>query len=187
MSTPIEGYLAWTRELLRRAIDTSLSQGSRLSTWIVVGNAAALTFTYKTMVEGSRCGLGLLQSAATCFLAGLVVSVIGAAASYVGSLRHVYTTGRLADAVGKVARYEHALREAMAEGEDPPPSGHPLVAKYNASVEAMGNVGTSRLTIACIGTAFTAVIVAAGLLAWGLSLPLQDHEALTSCRQAITN
>lgn len=61
------------------------TQGARLSTWLVLGNGAALAFTLNAAFNGARCGPEVIWNASAAFVVGIAAGFAAVAFSYVGS------------------------------------------------------------------------------------------------------
>jgi hypothetical protein len=81
--TPSERHRAEILELTKRGVEASQRAGSRLSTWLVVGNVGGLVLTFNAIVQGSTCDLASLRRAAMGFASGAGLAALAVASSYV--------------------------------------------------------------------------------------------------------
>jgi hypothetical protein len=76
--------------VVEKASETLKAQGARLSTWLVLGNGAALAFTLNAAFNG-RCSPSMLWGVALFFVIGMAFGFGAVAASYISSLISLLT------------------------------------------------------------------------------------------------
>lgn len=97
--------LAWLRDRVASASEIAGAWGSRLATWLIVGNAIAL-FT----VVSARDLEGNILQLATPFLAGLCITFVAGALNYLISLSAIKYMAETADSLSTMMSCEIDLK-----------------------------------------------------------------------------
>lgn len=84
--TPAEATLAWMRSRADFSLANLHASGTRLGTWLVLGNVAAIVMVMKTVTDGSGCNAEVLSASARAFIVGLLFAFSGWAVGYFNSI-----------------------------------------------------------------------------------------------------
>ncbi|WP_337189140.1 hypothetical protein [Phenylobacterium sp.] len=182
MSDPAEGMIAWVRELHRMAATSAIDAGSRLATWLVIGNAGALALAYNGVLQGTACDLRVMSSAVTWFGAGLALAFLGVVAGVVSTL---VTIAFLSRSIGSIDTYrlnEHAIEELETEGIEVPDE-NPLKAGQKDAAEGFQRLLAEEARIRWVGPTISIALFAASGAAFigGVVAPVGKPQVFESC------
>jgi len=112
--TPDEATLAWMRTRADASLTIASTAGSKLGTWLLVGNAAALVLVLKAATDRAVCE-GVLQTSASWFSAGLFLAFAGWAVSYLSSIASVRLSYTAVEALSTIVGNGYHIERLEAE------------------------------------------------------------------------
>lgn len=166
----------WSQKALETVTNNTVAQGQRLTTWLMVGNAGALAFSFNAMVQGTGCAPGVLQRATLAFAIGLAAAFAGSVISYAGGIRSVVDVTKVHAAVMSAVHWDGEVRAALAAGAHLTEE-HPLIQNLANAQRKVEARTVSKVVWASAGIAMALMLVAASSFAWGATEPLRLDDA----------
>jgi hypothetical protein len=158
--------LEWTRERVAAAADQTQAWGTRLATWLVLGNTAAVV----TALSAARYGLGAdVGGLARPFIWGLTLAFAGAVLSYFAGLVSIKPLSSSADALSTVLANTAALEALDEEFPDRQSSpDDPLERGITDAADTIADLPKRlRPVFLLSGAALLLYAASAGLFLWG--------------------
>lgn len=175
--TPAERTSDWIRGFHKQLAEQMNALAMRITTWLMLGNAAALVLIFKTILENPASNRSLLTTAAWYFVAGLTTAFLGAATNYLTSLAGMMLVGKLAGLIDQVAVNEYYISKLESEGIEVPEDA-PLQLGIQ---QAQDQLERFQRWLPRLWLAFWAVVLlylaSAALFAAGIIVPLSNEIA----------
>lgn len=173
--TPAERTSEWIRGFHKQLAEQMNALAVRITTWLMVGNAAALVLIFKTILENPASDRSMLTSAAWYFVAGLTTAFFGAAANYLTSLAGLTLVGKLSGLVDRLAVNEYYISKLESEGIEVPADA-PLQTGID---EAQDELEKYQRLLPRLWLVFWVVVLlylaSAGFFAAGIIVPLNNE------------
>lgn len=183
MTSPLERLTDWLADQVRFSLEQSSAVGTKLASWLVLGNAGALVITFNAIVTAENVDKYILTNSAFLFTSGLILSFIGISISYLSSLLTVRFLSRAWESSITVLNSEHLIEKLEAQGIEVPqdnPLHEPLTAAQENLSAAQSKlvpiwwlVGAALLFQAAAATSFSAGVLAP---AFALRAAMADAE-----------
>ncbi len=185
-----EPSLVVARDLLERARGQADQYGDRvsklgttISTWLIVGNAAALAFTAKSLVDGGGC-TELLAESGLAFAAGLILNFAGLFVGHAVALKLSLELANMTDQAQGIWIAE-AYIYGLEREDIPVPEDAPLKLSIDGYGDAMGVIFSRMKRWTAWGVGIAMALTLAGTVSFsvGLIRPFLDRAALAQCKQ----
>lgn len=178
--TPAERTSEWIRGFHKQLAEQMNALAMRITTWLMVGNAAALVLIFKTILEDPASNRSSLTTAAWYFVAGLTTAFLGAAANYLTSLAGLTLVGKLSGLIERLAVNEYYISKLESEGIEVPDDA-PLQTGITQSQEELEKY---ERWLPRLWLVFWAVVIlylaSAAFFAAGIIVPLSNEVAVLS-------
>lgn len=192
MEPMTEPSLVIARDLLERAraqadqyADRVSKLGTTISTWLIVGNAAALAFAAKSLAEGGSCN-ELLAETGLAFAAGLILNFAGLFVGHMVGLKLSLELANMTDQTQGIWIAEAYIYGLEREGV-PVPENAQLRLSIDGYGDAMGVIyrRVNKWTYWGAGVAVALTIAGTISFSVGLIRPFLDQTALAQCKPAV--
>lgn len=187
-----EPSLVIARDLLERAraqadqyADRVSKLGTTISTWLIVGNAAALAFTAKSLVDGGSCN-ELLADTGLAFAAGLILNFAGLFVGHLVGLKLFLELANMTDQTQGIWSAEAYIYGLERDGV-PVPEDAALKLSIDGYGDAMGIIYHRVNKWAYWGAGVAVALTIAGTISFsvGLIRPFLDQAALAQCKPGL--
>lgn len=187
-----EPSLVIARDLLERArgqadlyADRVSKLGTTISTWLIIGNATALAFTAKSLVEGGGC-TELLGETGLAFAAGLILNFAGLFVGHMVGLKLSLELANMTDQTQGIWIAE-AYIYGLEREEVPVPEDAPLKLSIDSYGDVMGTIYGRVKRWTYWGASVAIALTIAGTISFsvGLIRPFLDQAALAQCKPAV--
>lgn len=125
MSDPLQETLRWVRDLMRFVAEQLAAFGTRLATWLIVGNAGALVLAFNAMLSGQVCDNDLLKRVTGLFALGLLSAFGAAAISYFIGMFAAHAMNKSVNGLALLSANEFYIEQLEGQGIEVP-EGAPL-------------------------------------------------------------
>lgn len=185
--------VGWTEKLLDRGrqqhdalTERLFKQGSVLSTWLVVGNAGALAFSAKALIDGGPCVVDALRLSALAFAVGLLLTVSGMMIGFISTSAMALKLSELMDQI-QGAWISEVHIAALERNKVDVAADAPLRLSQAAYEAKAKQIHDSSRRVAKLGISISSAITLLGCVAFGVGLlhPFVTGKPFGACQAEV--
>lgn len=128
---------------MRQSSEQVYSFGTRIATWLTLGNAAALTIVFNSIVEDEIKSSTALYPSIIAFTGGLFAAFLGSVVSYFGSAVGLNRVAKSTTAMNEFVVSEYHIAELEKEGISVPDDA-PLSLSSSRAAETLEKLNAKQ-------------------------------------------
>ncbi|WP_269716486.1 hypothetical protein [Caulobacter sp. NIBR2454] len=178
---PTHSFIEFSRSMLLQLLQRVAENGTRICSWLVVGNAGAIVIVFNAVIAGSSCDPLLMSNATKAFSVGLIAAFAGAVGAYGVDLRTIYLLSGQQTSLTALHLYAHEMDklEPNSENLEDIKELNEKIQSENNSIQEFTRKLQRRYLIFI---PITLYIISAFAFLTGATLPIFYSEAVSSCR-----
>lgn len=179
MTTPIDESLAWMRDVMRQSSEQVFNFGTKIATWLTLGNAAALTIVFNSIVKDGLDSAALFYRSIVAFTVGLFAAFLGSVVSYFGSVVGLNLVAKSATAMNEFVVSEYYIAELEKDGISVPDDA-PLSLSSSRAGEALEKLNAKQWQIwRWVWLSVILYLISASCFAAGILIPATKLSSWT--------